>query len=165
MTFLKSKKRLGQFEALETKKLFAADLAGSADVVSFNPREYTLVMPNPDGHETETTLEISNDKIVRKRPGRIATPTDDSSEADTTLKISNDKIVRKRPGRTVYTSKLGGQEGEPVSAPASDFVLANLGGQEGEDVADRDTENFRSIIHKSGPRPDSEDSYEEIKWT
>ena len=136
MTFLKSKKRLGQFEALETKKLFAADLAGSADVVSFNPREYTLVMPNPDGHETETTLEISNDKIVRKRPGR-----------------------------TVYTSKLGGQEGEPVSAPASDFVLANLGGQEGEDVADRDTENFRSIIHKSGPRPDSEDSYEEIKWT
>ena len=31
MTFLESKKRFGQFETLETKKLFAADLAASAD--------------------------------------------------------------------------------------------------------------------------------------
>ena len=30
MTFLKSKKRFGQFETLETKKLFAADLAAFA---------------------------------------------------------------------------------------------------------------------------------------
>ena len=37
MTFLKSKKRFGQFETLETKKLFAADLAASADVVSIDP--------------------------------------------------------------------------------------------------------------------------------
>ena len=63
------------------------------------------------------------------------------------------------------TPQLGGQEGEPVSGPATDIVLANLGGQEGEDVADRDTENFRSILHKSGPRPDSGDSFEEIKVT
>ena len=165
MTCLKSPKRFGHFETLEAKKLFAADLVGSADVVSFNPREYTLVMPNPDGHEAETTLEISNDKIVRKRPGRIATPTDDSSEADTTLKISNDMIVRKRPGRTVYTSKLGGQEGEPVSAPASDFVLANLGGQQGEDVAGRASENSWSILPKSGPGSHSGNSYTEIEWT
>ena len=39
MTFLKSQKRFGQFETLETKKLFAADLAASADVVSLNPGE------------------------------------------------------------------------------------------------------------------------------
>ena len=37
MTFLKSQKRFGQFETLETKKLFAADLAASADVVSLDP--------------------------------------------------------------------------------------------------------------------------------
>ena len=37
MTFLKSKKRFGQFETLETKKLFAADLAASADVFSISP--------------------------------------------------------------------------------------------------------------------------------
>ena len=37
MTFLKSKKRFGQFETLETKKLFAADLAASADVLSLDP--------------------------------------------------------------------------------------------------------------------------------
>ena len=136
MTCLKSPKRFGHFETLEAKKLFAADLVGSADVVSFNPREYTLVMPNPDGHEAETTLEISNDKIVRKRPGR-----------------------------TVYTSKLGGQEGEPVSAPASDFVLANLGGQQGEDVAGRASENSWSILPKSGPGSHSGNSYTEIEWT
>ena len=116
MTFLKSKKRLGQFETLETKKLFAADLAASADVLSINPVDCTSAV----------TAEIVD-------------PSD--------------------------TPSLGGQEGEPVSGPATDIVLTNLGGQEREDVADRGTENFRSIIHKSGPRPDSGDSYEEIKWT
>ena len=41
MTFLKSQKRFGQFETLETKKLFAADLAASADVLSINPGDCT----------------------------------------------------------------------------------------------------------------------------
>ena len=110
MTFLKSQKRFGQFETLETKKLFAADLAASADVVSLDPGDCSsaftagVIDPN-DSHE------------------------------------------------------LGGQEGEPVSGPAADMVLANLGGQQGEDVADRGTENSRSILHKSGPRPDSGDSW------
>ena len=44
MTFLKSQKRFGQFETLETKKLFAADLAASADVVSFNPGNCTSAL-------------------------------------------------------------------------------------------------------------------------
>ena len=48
MTFLKSQKRLGQFETLETKKLFAADLAASADVVSFNPGDCTSALDPGD---------------------------------------------------------------------------------------------------------------------
>ena len=44
MTFLKSKKRFGQFETLETKKLFAADLVASADVVSINPGDCTSAL-------------------------------------------------------------------------------------------------------------------------
>ena len=134
MTFLKSKKRLGQFETLETKKLFAADLAASADVVSFNPGDCTSAL-NPGDCVSALTAGVVDPADCPS----IIDPADDP--------------------------ELGGQEGEPVSGPATDIVLANLGGQEGEDVADRDTENFRSILHKSGPRPDSGDSFEEIKVT
>ena len=125
MTFLKSQKRLGQFETLETKKLFAADLAASADVLSFDPGNCTSA--------------LSPGNCVSALTAGIVDPND--------------------------TPSLGGQEGEPISGPTTDIVLANLGGQEGEDVADRDTENFRSILHKSGPRPDSEDSYDVLVWT
>ena len=78
MTFLKSQKRFGQFETLETKKLFAADLAASADVVSFNPGNCTSALT-----------------------AGVVDPSD--------------------------CPQLGGQEGEPVSGPATDIVLANLG--------------------------------------
>ena len=134
MTFLKSKKRFGQFETLETKTLFAADLAASADVVSLNPGDCTSAFSPGD--------------CVSALTAGVIDPEDCPNVID-----PND------------TPQLGGQEGEPVSGPATDIVLANLGGQEGEDVADRDTENFRSILHKSGPRPDSEDSYDVLVWT
>ena len=107
MTFLKSKKRFGQFETLETKKLFAADLAASADVLSINPVDCTSAV----------TAEIVD-------------PSD--------------------------TPSLGGQEGEPVSGPATDIVLANLGGQEGEDVAMyntgriKDTSGLDNVKHTIG---------------
>ena len=134
MTFLNSQKRLGQFETLETKKLIAADLAASADVVSLNPGECI------------TALSPGN-CVSALTAGGI-------DPADCPSIIDPDDV-----------HQLGGQEGEPVSGPATDIVLANLGGQEGEDVADRDTENFRSILHKSGSRPDSEDSYDVLVWT
>ena len=87
MTFLKSKKRFGQFETLETKKLFAADLAASADVVSLNPGECI------------TALSPGN--CVSALTAGVVDPSD--------------------------CPQLGGQEGEPVSGPATDIVLANLG--------------------------------------
>ena len=143
MTFLKSKKRLGQFETLETKKLFAADLAASADVVSFNPGDCTSALDPGDCVSALTAGVIDPDDCPS-----VIDPNDCPEIVD-----------------PADCPQLGGQEGEPVSGPAADIVLANLGGQEGEDVADRDTENFRSILHKSGPRPDSGDSFEEIKVT
>ena len=143
MTFLKSQKRFGQFETLETKKLFAADLAASADVVSLNPGECITAL-NPGDCVSALTAGVVD-------------PNDCPRGVD-----PNDCPEIIDP---VDCPQLGGQEGEPVSGPATDIVLANLGGQEGEDVADRDTENFRSILHKSGPRPDSGDSFEEIKVT
>ena len=143
MTFLKSQKRLGQFETLEIKKLFAADLAASADVVSFNPGDCTSALDPGDCVSALTAGVIDPDDCPS-----VIDPNDCPEIVD-----------------PADCPQLGGQEGEPVSGPAADIVLANLGGQEGEDVADRGTENFRSILHKSGPRPDSGDSYEEIKWT
>ena len=87
MTFLKSQKRLGQFETLETKKLFAADLAASADVVSLDPGDCVSAL----------TAEVV-----------------DPSDCPSIVDPSDDP-------------ELGGQEGEPVSGPATDIVLANLG--------------------------------------
>ena len=151
MTFLKSQKRFGQFETLETKKLFAADLAASADVVSLNPGECITALNPGDCVSALTAGIVDPDdcpEIVVHDVPNVVDPNDCPEIID-----------------PVDCPQLGGQEGEPVSGPATDIVLANLGGQEGEDVADRDTENFRSILHKSGPRPDSGDSFEEIKVT
>ena len=128
MTFLKSKKRFGQFETLETKKLFAADLAASADVLSLDPGN-----------------------CVSALTAGVVDP-DDGCPLRGTVTVNLVNVKDSYP-------QLGGQEGEPVSGPATEIVLANLGGQEGEDVADRDTENFRSILPKSGPGSHSGDSW------
>ena len=97
MTFLKSKKRFGQFETLETKKLFAADLAASADVVSIDPGDCSSAFT-----------------------AGVVDPEDCPSVIDPS-----------------DCPELGGQEGEPVSGPATDIVLANLGGREADEVAYR----------------------------
>ena len=116
MTFLKSQKRFGQFETLETKKLFAADLAASADVLSFDPGDCVSAL----------TAEVV-----------------DPSDCPSIVDPSDDP-------------ELGGQEGEPVSGPATDIVLANLGGQEGEDVAMyntgriKDTSGLDNVKHTIG---------------
>ena len=116
MTFLKSQKRLGQFETLETKKLFAADLAASADVVSLDPGD-----------------------CVSALTAGVVDPADCPSIID-----------------PADDPELGGQEGEPVSGPATDIVLANLGGQEGEDVAMyntgriKDTSGLDNVKHTIG---------------
>ena len=116
MTFLKSQKRFGQFETLETKKLFAADLVASADVVSINPGDCVSAL---------TAGVVDPDDCPN-----IVDPADDP--------------------------ELGGQEGEPVSGPATDIVLANLGGQEGEDVAMyntgriKDTSGLDNVKHTIG---------------
>ena len=100
MDFLKSKKRLGQFETLETKKLFAADLAASADVVS-------------------------------PQPGSCVSKLTDADLVDEAIDPADDP-------------ELGGQEGEPVSSPYVDAVLADLG----EDITGRVTENYPSVEYE-----------------
>ena len=125
MTFLKSQKRLGQFETLETKKLFAADLAASADVLSFDPGNCTSAL-SPGGCTSALTAGVVD-------------------PADCPSVIDPDDV-----------HQLGGQEGEPVSGPATDIVLANLGGQEGEDVAMyntgriKDTSGLDNVKHTIG---------------
>ena len=96
MTFLKSKKRFGQFETLETKKLFAADLAASADVVSFNPGDCVSALDPGNCTSAFTSGIVDPD--------------------DCPSVIDPDDL-----------HQLGGQEGELVSGPATDIVLANLG--------------------------------------
>ena len=125
MTFLKSKKRFGQFETLETKKLFAADLAASADVLSFDPGNCTSAL-SPGGCTSALTAGVVD-------------------PADCPSVIDPDDL-----------HQLGGQEGELVSGPATDIVLANLGGQEGEDVAMyntgriKDTSGLDNVKHTIG---------------
>jgi hypothetical protein len=142
MTFLKSQKRFGQFETLETKKLFAADLAASADVVSFNPGDCTSAL-NPGDCVSALTAGVVDPDDCPELGGQEGEP-----------------VVGPRDGAGIVDPndcpELGGQEGEPVSGPATDIVLANLGGQEGEDVAMyntgriKDTSGLDNVKHTIG---------------
>ena len=121
MTFLKSQKRLGQFETLETKKLFAADLAASADVVSFNPGDCTSALNPGDCVSALTAGIVDPDdcpEIVVHDVPNVIDPND--------------------------CPELGGQEGEPVRSPYVDAVLADLG----EDITGRVTENYPSVEYE-----------------
>ena len=120
MTFLKSQKRFGQFETLEAKKLFAADLAASADVVSINPGECITAF-NPGDCTSAFTAEIidPNDgpSIVGSFADRIPlynNPGQSGMEFFSVVDPQDDP-------------SLGGQEGELVSGPATGIVPANLG--------------------------------------
>ena len=105
MNFLKTKKRLGQFETLEAKKLFAADLAGPADVVMLDPGDCS------------SALTVGPVSQLGGQEGEPISP------GDCTSALTVGPV-----------SQLGGQEGEPVMPMYADIVLANLGGQEGEDI-------------------------------
>ena len=104
MTFLKSKKRFGQFETLETKKLFAADLAASADVVSISPGDCSSAF-------TAAVTDSAFKEIHVHSNGFQCYPP---------LASLSSSVPEDLPS-------LGGQEGEPVSGPATGIVPANLG--------------------------------------
>ena len=71
------------------QKTFTADVVGS-DPGDYSSAFTAREIHEP---ETPFEISRGNDKVLRKKTGWIAVPTDDSSEAETTLKISNDKIV------------------------------------------------------------------------
>ena len=153
MTFLKSQKQFGQFETLEAKKLFAADLAASADVVSLDPGDCSSALTA--GFKDKCPSDMVSPLVGGSGRSRFGS-------ADSPSIVVHDVPNIVGP---VDNPQLGGQEGEPVSPPASDIVLASLGGQEGEDVADPAPEYSWSILPKSGPDSHSGNSYTEIEWT
>ena len=104
MTFLKSKKRFGQFETLETKKLFAADLAASADVVSISPGDCSSAFTAAVTDSAFKEMHVHSNGFQCYPP----------------LASLSSSVPEDLPS-------LGGQEGEPISDSASDIVLANLG--------------------------------------
>ena len=75
MNFLKTKKRLGQFETLEAKKLFAADLAGPADVVMLDPGDCSSALTvgpvsQLGGQEGEPVMPMYADIVLANLGGQ-----------------------------------------------------------------------------------------------
>ena len=130
MTFLKSQKRFGQFETLETKKLFAADLAASADVVSFDPGNCVsaLTAGVVDPSDCPSIIDPADCP-------NVVDPNDcpelGGQEGEPFVTSNVDLVMDPSDCPNVVDPaddpELGGQEGEPVSGPATDIVLANLG--------------------------------------
>ncbi len=146
MTFLKSQKRFGQFETLETKKLFAADLAASADVLSFDPGNCVSAL-------TAGFKDKCPSDMVSPLAAGIVDPNNDPQLGGQ----EGEPLVGPRDGARVVdpedlpniidpddTPSLGGQEGEPVRSPYVDAVLADLG----EDITGRVTENYQSVEYE-----------------
>ena len=126
MTFLKSQERFGQFEILETKTLFAADLVASAGVVSLNPGECV----------TKLTDGIVNSATFK-----------DTCPSDMVSQLTNaviDSVYCPSIVDPDNCPQLGGQESEPISSPYVDTVLADLG----EDITGRVTENYQSVEYE-----------------
>ena len=103
MSLSKYSKRRGQFEALEAKQLFAADLVGgaAADLPD------TPVVAGFDPGDLVAELSPGDLASVQMNPGDLVAEIDtkgfaDLSVTDTTVGFS-------------YAANLGGQEGESVS--------------------------------------------------
>ena len=163
MTFLKSKKRFGQFETLETKKLFAADLAASADVLSIDPGNcssaFTAGVVDPD--DGPSIVGSFADRIpLYNNPGQSGMEFFSVIDPDDVHELGGQEgepVVGPRDGAGIVdpedlpniidpndTPSLGGQEGEPVRSPYVDAVLADLG----EDITGRVTENYQSVEYE-----------------
>ena len=154
MTFPKCSKRLGQFEALEAKKFFAADLVGIASPVEVAAIESA----DPgDGHldltqYVETLSEVAVHPWDRAAAelhqnlndtGNVANtnlPATILGEGHETLDASLDGSVEVEAlsMQTASHPILSGQQGGTTFRPYLEGTphYENLGGQEGEPVAD-----------------------------
>ena len=137
MSLSKYSKRRGQFEALEAKQLFAADLVGGAAadlpdtpvvagfdhgdlVTEINPGDLSSVEMNPGA--TEELFGGFNFLKNANLGGQEGEPVTDH--------IVSDHVWEAGGHPTDGPLYLGGQEGEPVVDPVSDMVFENLGGQD-----------------------------------
>ena len=137
MRLSKYSKCRGQFEALEAKQLFAADLVGGA---AADLADTAVVAGYDPGDNTDIDLVAEN---VRTNLGGLKT----NQESVAAAGIDQSGLAFE---------SLGGQEGEPVNeymttdtgeplhtaAHEAAHVIHQLGGQEGEDVARQLTGNL-----------------------
>jgi len=120
MSLSKYSKRRGQFEALEAKQLFAADLVGgaAADLPD------TVVVA---GNISEDDFVINPLNVRTNLGGQEGEPLMNTNLGDH-LVVDGEGLYQRN--ELELASSLGGQEGEPVVAPVSDMVFENLGGQD-----------------------------------
>jgi len=110
MSLSKYSKRRGQFEALEAKQLFAADLVGGAAA---------------DLPDTAVVAEFDHSDLVAEfDPGDLSSVEMNPGATEELFGGFN----------FLNNANLGGQEGEPLHTVAHEaaHVVQQLGGQEGE---------------------------------
>jgi len=145
MSLSKYSKRRGQFEALEAKQLFAADLVGGAAadladtaVVAENISEDDFVIIPLNVRTNLGGIKTNQESVVAAGTNQSGSAFDrlGGQEGEPLMNTNlGDHLVVDGEGlyqrnELELASSLGGQEGEPVVAPVSDMVFENLGGQD-----------------------------------